>query len=127
MKSDTTKDDRAEIDNAGARSPTNPRPPNFQPTPGLEQAVPTNMQTLLTKIIEEMHQRAKVCETAAQDSTEQALTGESSEKEKHTQDAKDWTIKSKFWLEAEGVVRAMAEPPSPDVPEPAPLRPVTCI
>lgn len=116
MKSDTTKDDRAESDNAVARSPTNPRPPNFQPAPGLEQAVPTNMQTLLTlltKIIEEMHQRAKVCETAAQDSTEQALTGESCEKEKHTQDAKDWTIKSKFWLEAEAVVRAMAEPPSP--------------
>ncbi len=83
------------------------------------------MEILLTKIIEEMQRRAKVCETAANDSTEQALTGESCEKEKNTQLAKDWMVKSKVWLEAEDAVRAIIEPPliadgpSPTVGQPA--------
>jgi hypothetical protein len=66
------------------------------------------MQTPLTQIIEEMQQRAKTCETAAQDATQEALTGESNAREKHTQDASEWTIKSKVWLEAEAVVRGLA-------------------
>ena len=63
------------------------------------------MQTPLTQIIEEMQQRAKTCETASQDATQEALTGESSAKEKNTQDASEWMIKSKVWLETEAVVR----------------------
>ena len=63
------------------------------------------MRTRLTKIIEEMQRQAKICETVAQDTTEEALTGASSDKEKNAQDAKEWTIKSKVWLEAEAVVR----------------------
>ncbi len=70
------------------------------------------MKTLLTKIIEEMHRRAKVCETAANDSTEEALTGESCEKENNTQLAKDWMIKSNVWLEAADAVRDIIEPPA---------------
>jgi hypothetical protein len=77
------------------------------------------MQTQLTKIIEEMQQRARTCETAALDSNEEALTGESSGKDKNTQDAKEWMIRSKVWIEAEAIVaeclygktdRAMAAP-----------------
>ena len=63
------------------------------------------MEPTLTKIIEEMQQRAKTCETVALDKTQEALTGASSEKDQNTQDAKDWMIRSKVWLEAEGVVR----------------------
>ena len=59
----------------------------------------------LTKIIEEMQQHAKTCETVAQDATEEALTGASCDKDKNAQDAKEWMIKSKVWLEAEAVVR----------------------
>jgi guanylate kinase len=68
------------------------------------------MQARLTKIIEEMQQRARTCETVAQDSTEEALTGEPSAKEKNTQDANEWMLKSKVWLEAEAVVRGFVEP-----------------
>jgi hypothetical protein len=82
------------------------------------------METTLTKIIEEMQRRAKVCETAANDSTEQALTGESCEKEKNTQLAKDWMLKSKVWLEAEDAIRALFEPPRiPDSPSPTVAQP----
>ena len=63
------------------------------------------MQAPLRKIIEELQQHARTCETAAKDSTEEALTGESCVKEKNLQDAKEWMIKSKVWLEAEAVVR----------------------
>jgi len=62
------------------------------------------MKTQLTKIIEEMQQRARTCETASADSTEEALTGESSGKDKNTQDAKEWLIRSKVWIEAEAIV-----------------------
>ncbi len=64
-----------------------------------------NMQTELTKIIEEMQRQAKLCETVAQDATEESLTGASSDKEKNAQEAKEWMMKSKIWLEAEAVVR----------------------
>ena len=63
------------------------------------------MQLTLTKIIEEMQRNAKVCETVAQDSTEEALTGASCDKEKNTRAAKEWMIKSTVWIEAEAVVR----------------------
>ncbi len=69
------------------------------------------MQTTLTEIIEAMQKHAKVCETVAQDSTEQALTGESCDKEKNVELAKEWMIKSKVWLEAEAVVRGFVHPP----------------
>ena len=63
------------------------------------------MQTPLTKIIEELQRNARVCETVAQDKTEEALTGESRDKEKNEQEAREWMIKSQVWLEAEAVVR----------------------
>lgn len=67
------------------------------------------MQPPLTGIIDEMQQRARTCETAAQDATQEALTGEASAKEKHTQAASEWTIKSQVWLEAAAVVQAFME------------------
>ncbi len=67
------------------------------------------MQTPLIKIIEEMQRQAKVCETVAEDKTQEALTAESCDSERNTQEAKDWMIKSKVWLEAEAVVRALSE------------------
>jgi len=93
----------------------------------------TNMQTQLTDIIEELQRNAKVCETVAQDKTQEALTAESCDTEKNMQEAKEWTIKSKVWLEAEAVVRGFLPPPlnaceaAPPVCEtvPAPLRPAT--
>jgi len=66
------------------------------------------MPTALNQIVEQMQQRARTCETAAQDATQEALTGESNAKEKNTQDANEWTIRSKVWLEAETVVRGFA-------------------
>ena len=36
---------------------------------------------------------------------EEARTGASCDQEKNTQEAKEWMIKSKVWLEAEAVVR----------------------
>jgi hypothetical protein len=63
------------------------------------------MQTPLTQILEELQQRARTCEAAAQDATQEALTGESNAREKKTVDASEWTIKSKVWQEAEAVVR----------------------
>ena len=37
-----------------------------------------------------MQQNAKVCETIAEDKTQESLTGESNEKEMNEQDAKVW-------------------------------------
>jgi hypothetical protein len=77
------------------------------------------MQTELTKITEELQRKATVCETIAQDKTEEALTGASCEKELNEQDAKAWRLKSQVWVEAEAIVRAglAGEPPpaKPDV------------
>ena len=65
------------------------------------------MKTSQTMLIEEMQQRARTCETVAKDRTEEALTGASSEKDQNTQDAKEWMIRSKVWLEAEEIVARM--------------------
>ena len=75
-----------------------------------------------------MQRQAKVCETVAQDKTQEALTGASADNEKNLLEAKEWMLKSKVWLEAEAIVRVMVEPPPPDVSEPAlaPLHPETC-
>ena len=64
------------------------------------------MQTELTKITEELQRKATVCETIAQDKTEEALTGASCEKELNEQDAKAWRLKSQVWVEAEAIVHA---------------------
>ncbi len=82
------------------------RQETFQNT-GAESAVTASP---LTSIIEALQQHAKTCETAAQDSSQEALTGESSDKEKNLQDAKIWLIKSQVWLEAEAVVRGIMAP-----------------
>jgi len=70
------------------------------------------METQLMEIIKELQLHAKTCETVAQDKTEEALTGESSEKEKNIQDANEWMVRSKVWLEAEEVVRGFGQPPN---------------
>ena len=59
-----------------------------------------------TNISEELQRQAKVCATIAEDKTEEALTGASAEKETNQQDAKDWQLKSKVWMEADAIVRA---------------------
>lgn len=113
----------------------------FEPVSGFNHPVPvqlgqtsTNMQTQLNKIIEELQRNAKVCETVAQDKTEEALTAESVDSETNAQEAKEWTIKSKVWLEAEAVVRGFLPVATPSgdgpvlpsgEPVPAPLRPAT--
>ena len=92
----------------------------------------------MSALIAELKQRAKTCETASQDLTEAALTGgETSDKEKNTQDTNEWMIRSKVWLEAEAVVRGFLPPAAlndaggepvlfPCEPVPAPLRPAPC-
>jgi hypothetical protein len=72
------------------------------------------MPTEPTRISEEMEQNAKVCETIAEDKTQESLTGASCEKEMNEQEAKAWRLKSQVWLEAEAIVRAgSTEPPPP--------------
>ena len=61
-----------------------------------------------SEIIEEMQRQAERCQTIAADKTQEALVGDSSEKEKNEQDAREWLLKSSVWLEAETVVREMA-------------------
>ena len=79
------------------------------------------MQTEPTKISEAMQQKAKVCETVAEDKIQESLTGEPHEKELNEQEAKVWREKSKVWTEAETIVRTgTTEPPHPpvgDLPE----------
>jgi len=76
------------------------------------------MQPDLTKITEELQHKAAVCETIAQDKTEESLTGESCEKAMNEEEAKAWRLKSQVWAEAEAIVRAGASgappPPKPD-------------
>ena len=69
------------------------------------------MEITLIPIIEKMQQRAKTCETASKDATEESLTGEASLRAKNEHDASAWMIKSKVWQEAEALVREWAEPP----------------
>lgn len=80
----------------------------------------------LSALIAELKQRAKTCETASEDLTEAALTGgETSDKEKNTQDAKEWQMRASIWLEAEALARGFAEAPTPPAPQSAP--PAPCI
>lgn len=62
-----------------------------------------------SEIIAEMKRQAERCETIAADKTQEALVGDSSEKEKNEQDAKEWLLKASVWLEAETVLREMAD------------------
>jgi len=66
-----------------------------------------------TNISEELQHKAKVCETIAQDKTEESLTGASAEKATNEQDAKDWRLKSEVWLEADAIVQAGSTEPAP--------------
>lgn len=83
--------------------------------------------TPLPEIIAELQRRAKTCETASEDLTEAALTGgETSDKEKNTQDAKEWMIRATVWLEAVEVARGSAESPKrlePEIAHPGFLHP----
>jgi len=79
----------------------------FQDT-GTESAITAGQ---LNSILEALQQHARTCATAAEDSSQEALTGESSNKEKNTQDAKMWQIKSEVWLEAEALVREFTGSP----------------
>ena len=71
------------------------------------------MQNEPTKISEELKQKAKVCETIAEDKTQESLTGEPHQKELNEQEAKVWQEKSKVWTEAEAIVRADPANPAP--------------
>jgi len=71
------------------------------------------MQTEPTKITEELARKAQVCETIAQDKTEEALTGASSEKSMNEEEAKAWRLKSKIWQEAEAIVKETPPRASP--------------
>lgn len=64
------------------------------------------MPTKPTKISEVLKQKAKVCETIAEDKTQESLTGDSADREQNEQEAKAWREKSKVWEEAEAIVRA---------------------
>ena len=64
-----------------------------------------NTKTPLARLIEEMQQHAKDCETVAQGKTQAALLSPPGDKEKNEQEAKLWMIKSQVWLEAEAVLR----------------------
>ena len=77
------------------------------------------MPTEPTNISEAMQQKAKVCETVAEDKIQESLTGESHEKEMNEQEAKVWREKSKVWTEAEAIVRTgITEPLHPPVDGP---------
>ena len=60
-----------------------------------------------------MQQKTKVCETIAEDKTQESLTGESAEKVMNEAEAKAWREKSKIWAEAEAMVRTNSTPPTP--------------
>lgn len=68
--------------------------------------------TRLATLIETFQSRAKVCATAAEDATQEALTGDACNKAAKTQDAREWLIRSKVWLEAEEIVREQAANPA---------------
>ena len=74
--------------------------------------------TGLAAIIEALQQHARTCETAAQDSTQESLTGESHEKDRNIQDAKDWLLKAQVWIEAEAVVRGFDPGAGAQLPPP---------
>jgi hypothetical protein len=70
------------------------------------------MNSPFPQIIEEMKRQSERCQTIAADKTQEGLVGNSSEKEKNDQDAKEWLLKASVWLEAETVVREMEDPVS---------------
>jgi len=70
------------------------------------------MENPPTKISEVMQQKAKVCETVAEDKTQESLTGEPHEKELNELDAKVWREKSKVWTEAAAIVRTDTTDPA---------------
>lgn len=74
------------------------------------------MKSPYPEIIEELKRQAERCRTIAADKTQEALVGASNEKEKNEQDAKEWLLKSTVWLEAETVVREMADSSLTHVP-----------
>jgi len=61
----------------------------------------------------QMEQKAKVCETIAEDLTQESLTGASCDKAVNEQAAKDWRLKSQIWTEAEALARAIPPDPAP--------------
>ena len=61
------------------------------------------------QIIEEMQRQSERCQTIAADKSQEALVGASNEKEKNERDAKEWLLKSSVWLEAQTVVRELAD------------------
>jgi hypothetical protein len=67
------------------------------------------MNSPYPEVIEEMKRQSLRCQTIAADKTQEALVGASSEKEKNELDAKEWILKSIVWIEAETVVREMAD------------------
>ena len=69
------------------------------------------MQTEPKNVSEELQQKAKVCETIAQDKTEESLTGDSAEKVMNEEEAKAWREKSQIWTEAEALVRSRSTDP----------------
>jgi hypothetical protein len=54
----------------------------------------------------ELQRKATARETIAHEKTEEFLTGGSPENATNGQGAKDWRIKSEFWLEAYAALRA---------------------
>jgi hypothetical protein len=71
------------------------------------------MQTKPANLSETMQQKAKVCETIAEDKTQESLTGEPHEKERNEREAKVWRAKSKVWTEAGAIVRTTKTRPGP--------------
>lgn len=65
------------------------------------------MQEPPNKATEQMEQKAKVCETVAEDFTQESLTGASCDKALNEQAAKEWRSKSQVWKEAEAVVKTV--------------------
>ena len=70
------------------------------------------MQEPPNKATEQMEQKAKVCETVAEDFTQESLTGASCDKALNEQAAKEWRSKSQVWTEAEAIVRAAPTKPT---------------
>lgn len=74
---------------------------------------PPYMETPPDKIAEDMKQKAKVCQTIAEDKTQESLTGEPAEKVMNEAEAKAWQEKSRLWAEAEAMVRTHAKDSAP--------------
>lgn len=81
----------------------------------LATGTPPDMETPPEQISEVLQQKAKVCETIAEDKTQESLTGEPHEKELNEQEAKVWREKSKVWTEAEAIVRTGITDPAQSI------------